>query len=285
MAQILNKEDSSQYLLSDGNMLDPSIPLKSIPLHPDITEKLEDFRSEEKEVNNLLKFKVKPSMTQNMPSKKEIWNSLEEYRTNNPSLLNFTVGFLDHTEKCETIHLTTPTPLASVNDVTTAAQRTLNWESKMKTLVNKLNSETFNYSTNLTFKLEHINFKSTADLFTFSISIPSSLMENHDAILDQLFPTDTFERLLIKSPDRWDIKDLPLASCYNVQMLARPYKLGARIPNLFPYKAAKSKLVDCIDIIRFPHFKKISVRTICHVGSTANSKNKKKKKKKKQKKT
>ncbi|GMG21907.1 unnamed protein product [Ambrosiozyma monospora] len=68
MAQILAKAGPSQCLLSDGNMIDPSIPKNSIPLHRDITEKLEDFR---KKVDNLLKFKVKPSMAQNMPSKKE----------------------------------------------------------------------------------------------------------------------------------------------------------------------------------------------------------------------
>ncbi|GMG39818.1 unnamed protein product [Ambrosiozyma monospora] len=64
-------------------------------------------------------------------------------------------------------------------------------------------------------------------------------MEDHDGILDQL---------LTKSPDRWDIKDLPLTSCYNVQILARPCKPEARISNLFPYKAAKSRLVGCIKL-------------------------------------
>ncbi|GMG55841.1 unnamed protein product [Ambrosiozyma monospora] len=96
-------------------------------------------------MKKLLKFKVKPSLSQNMPSKKEIWNSLEEYRINNPSLLNFTVRFLDQSEKCEIIHLSTPTTLASLNDITNEVERTLNWESKMKTLVNKLNNETFTY--------------------------------------------------------------------------------------------------------------------------------------------
>ncbi|GMG21904.1 unnamed protein product [Ambrosiozyma monospora] len=84
MTQILSKADSSQCLLSNGNKIDPSILMNFIPLHHEITEKLEDFRSEGKEVDNLLKFKVKPSLAQNMPSKKEIWNSLEDYRMNNP---------------------------------------------------------------------------------------------------------------------------------------------------------------------------------------------------------
>ncbi|GMG23693.1 unnamed protein product [Ambrosiozyma monospora] len=240
MAQILAKTGPSQCLLSDGNMLEPSIPKNSIPLHHEITDKLEDFRSEGKEVDNLLKFKVKPSLIQNMPSKKEIFNSLEAYRQANPDLLKFSVRFLDHSDSADIIHLSTPAPQASVIDGTTTAQRAMNLATKVKTLVNKLNNATFDYSTNLTFNLEHIDFKSTADLFTFNISIPSSLMENHDAIIDQLFPTEHFERILLKSPDRWDIIQLPLTSCYNVQMLARPFKgTETRIPNLYPYKASK----------------------------------------------
>ncbi|GME84852.1 unnamed protein product [Ambrosiozyma monospora] len=257
---MLSQPESSQCLLSDGSMLDPSIPLKEIPLHQDITGKLNGFRSEGRDVDNPLKFKVKPSMAQNMPSKKEIWNSLKAYRRANPDLLNFTVRFFAHSDSSDIIHMSTPAPQASVIDGTTAAQRAMNMATKMKTLlVNKLNNATFDFSTNLTFNLEHIDFKSTNDLFTFNISIPTSLMENHGAIINQLFPTEHFDRILLKFPDRWDIMRLPLASCYNVQMLARPFTgTETRIPNLYPYKASRGRLVDSVDLTSYPHFEKIS---------------------------
>ncbi|GMG24232.1 unnamed protein product [Ambrosiozyma monospora] len=121
-------------------------------------------------------------------------------------------------------------------------------EEESQKLITELTATTFPYATNLTSQLEHIDYENTNDIIVANILIPVSLRPLQRYIINDILPPADFKIILTKSPAAFDQAKLDVGTAqHNVQVLGRVEKdKTVSIPNLFPYKAAKSKMHQAI---------------------------------------
>ncbi|GMG23192.1 unnamed protein product [Ambrosiozyma monospora] len=197
-------------------------------------------------VDTALKFKIIPTSKDQFPSQEEQLNAMEDFKKENPMLLEFYPNLTN----TSIIYINTVGlhPANTFLSGPTEESRKQKLEEESQKLITKLTATTFQYATNLTFQLEHIDYENTNDIIVANILIPVRLRPLQRYIINDILPPADFKIILTKSPAALDQAKLDLSTAqYNVQVLGRVEKdRTVSIPNLFPYKAAKSKMRQAI---------------------------------------
>ncbi|GMF14267.1 unnamed protein product [Ambrosiozyma monospora] len=235
----------SRFVKTTGELNDPEVD-KPNALDPEIEKKLKDFYSNGMKVDTALKFKIIPTSKDQFPSQEEQFNAMEDSKKENPTLLEFYPNLTN----TSIIYINTVGlhPANTFLSGPTEESRKKKLEEESQKLIIKLTATTFSYATNLTFQLEHIDYENTNDIIVANILIPVRLRPLQRYIINDILPLSDFKIILTKSPAAFDQAKLDLDTAqYNVQVLGRVEKdKTVSIPNLFPYKAAKSKMRQAI---------------------------------------
>ncbi|GMG38912.1 unnamed protein product [Ambrosiozyma monospora] len=253
----------SRYIKTTGEVNNPKADNREA-LHPEIAEKLKELHSNERKVKTALKFKINPTSNKQFPSRKEQFTALSNFKSENPSLL----GFLPMLTGGSTLFVNTVGLHAEntlIKGATMEERRQHFQEEKIK-LTSKLAASTFTYANNMTFQLEPIDYQNTNDIIVANVLIPGSLAPCEQWILKDILPAEQFDILVQKSPDDLAKSALSENTFYNVQIMGRAKHKSVNIPNLFPYKAAKSKARLRLDPSELSEYEPISVRIRTHLS-------------------
>ncbi|GMG56340.1 unnamed protein product [Ambrosiozyma monospora] len=144
---------------------------------------------------------------------------MEDFKKANPTLLDFNPNLT--TTSIIYINTVGLHPANNFLSGSTEEIRMKKLEEESQKLITKLTATTFQYATNLTFQLEHIDYENTNDIIVANILIPVSLHPLQRYILNDILPPADFKTIVTKSPAAFDLAKLDLGTAqYNVQVLA-----------------------------------------------------------------